>query len=340
MPALQPTHAIDIVYLWVNGSDPQWRNKRSQAAAEQGIHASGTLARYGDVEGRYRDNEELRFSLRALERHFPDHGHIYIVTDAQTPHWLRAGAGITVIDHAQIIPTSALPLFDSGNIESYIHRIEGLSERYFYINDDVFFNAPVLAQDWFWHADGVQGIYTAWSNDPSVSDEPPHADATALENASRLSKKWLDQSLQVAVASAPVKDADYQHTFRTFAHAPRPMLKSMLQHLELVAPELFTAMRATVFRSWWTPTLVSDFVLRWALAHQLAKIKHYPHAYIATGSPQAAEQLSRLHNEVPLAFVCINDTTDNAAADDPRLVQVRCTLESLFPEASKFEKLT
>ena len=338
MPALQPTHAIDIVYLWVNGNDPQWRTKRSQAAAAQGIHASGALARYGDVEGRYRDNEELRFSLRALERYFPNHGHIYILTDAQTPHWLRAHAGITVIDHAQVIPKSALPLFDSGNIESYIHRIEGLSERYFYMNDDVFFNAPVLAHDWFWQAGSVQGIYTAWSNDPSVSDEAPHADATALENASRLSKKWLDQSLQATAASAPLKDATYQHTFRTFAHAPRPMLKSILQHLESAAPELFTAMRATVFRSWRTPTLVSDFVLRWALAHQLAKIKHYPHAYVATGSPQAANQLAQLRGGNP-QFFCINDTTDNAATDDPRLAQVRRTLEALFPAASTFEKL-
>jgi Stealth protein CR2, conserved region 2/Stealth protein CR1, conserved region 1 len=331
---------IDVVYLWVNGSDPQWRAKRQAAAVAQGQQASQALAIYGDVEGRYRDNDELRYSLRALEQFFPDHGHIYLVTDAQTPHWLAQHPGLTVVDHRDIIPATALPLFDSGNIESYIHRISGLSERYFYLNDDVFFSAPVHASDWFWHDGSQHGIYTAWSDEPSVSDEPARSDATALENASRLSKQWLDQALaQVSPDALHRIDPLYQHTFRTFAHAPRPMLKSILLHLEAAAPELFSAMRSTVFRTWDKPTLVSDFVLRWALAHRIAKIKHYPHAYIATGNPQAASQLASLQNGTPLSFFCINDTTDDAAGHDPRLFQVRQSLGSLFPVRSVFESL-
>ena len=110
--------AIDIVYLWVNGNDGEWRAKRQKHA--QKLQASGNLsvAKFGDVEGRYRDNDELRFSLRALEKFFPDHGHIYIVTDGQVPGWFQASDQITLIDHRQLIPDSALPIFDSGNIES------------------------------------------------------------------------------------------------------------------------------------------------------------------------------------------------------------------------------
>jgi hypothetical protein len=77
--------AVDIVYLWVNGNDSEWRAKRQKYA--QQLRASGNLsfAKFGDVEGRYRDNDELRFSLRALDKFFPEHGHIYIVTDGQVP---------------------------------------------------------------------------------------------------------------------------------------------------------------------------------------------------------------------------------------------------------------
>ena len=37
---------------------------------------NNAMAVYGNVEGRFRDNDELRYSLRALERYFPDHGHV------------------------------------------------------------------------------------------------------------------------------------------------------------------------------------------------------------------------------------------------------------------------
>ena len=76
---------IDIVYLWVDGADPIWQARRRQALTRQAGRPQDEMARYGDVQGRYRDNGELRFNLRALERFFPAHGHIYIITDGQTP---------------------------------------------------------------------------------------------------------------------------------------------------------------------------------------------------------------------------------------------------------------
>ncbi len=127
---------IDIVYLWVDGNDPAWRRKRRAAAAQLGLCQHRAMGAHGNVEGRFRDNDELRYSLRALDRFFPEHGHIYLVTDAQTPVWLQPSDRLTVIDHSSLIPSASLPTFDSGHIESYIHRIPNLSERFFYLNDD------------------------------------------------------------------------------------------------------------------------------------------------------------------------------------------------------------
>ena len=338
---MQNDTPTDIVYLWVDGNDPGWRAKRHRAAEKLCATTRNAMALYGNVEGRFRDNDELRYSLRALERFFPGHGHVYVVTDGQVPKWLRPSKRLTLVDHRELIPETSLPTFDSGNIESYIHRIPGLSERYFYLNDDVFFGAPVKLSDWFWSG----GVYTAWSDDAAVTDEPLRSDATSLENACRLSNQWLSEKAKALPAGsapghAPARQIarHYQHTFRTFAHAPRPMLKSVLFELEHSAADMFEQVRSTVFRTWVKPTIVSDFVLRWALAHGVAKIRDYSHLYVSTGDADKASQLEALVASFgALDFFCVNDTTDDAQPHDPRLAKVRQTLQKMFAHPSSFE---
>ncbi len=337
-PSVRPSSGIDIVYLWVDGNDSRWRAKRHRALQKLSVGASDDMAPFGNVEGRFRDNDELRYSLRALERFFPDHGHVYLVTDGQAPDWLRACAHLTLIDHRDLIPEASLPTFDSGNIESYIHRIPGLSERYFYFNDDVFFGAPVKVDDWFWPG----GVYVTWSDDPEVTEEALRTDATSLDNACRLSSQWLSAKAVAFDASGnglvrPI-DPHYIHTSRTFAHSPRPMLKSLLLELEHEAPELFASVRSTVFRSWDKPTIVSDFVLRWALAHGVAQVRDYRHRYVSTGADDQGAALDALAQEFgALDFFCINDTTDDAHPDDPRLKKAQDCLQSMLSKPSGFE---
>lgn len=317
-----PAAPIDIVYLWVDGNDPHWRAKRHQAARQHNAMDHSAMALYGNVEGRFRDNDELRYSLRALERHFPGHGHVYVVTDGQTPAWLRPSRHLTLVDHRELIPSKQLPTFDSAHIESHIHRIPGLSERFFYFNDDVFFGAPVHLQDWFWSG----GVFATWSDDPVVEGTALRHDENALENASRLSARWLSRL------------PGYEHTPRTFAHSPRPLLKSMLQAAEADAPELFERVRSTTFRTWASPTLVSDFVLRRALALGQLRLRECAHLHVTTGCDDQAQQLDALLDAAgQLDFFCINDTTDDAHGHDPRLAKVRAALQRLFPLASRFE---
>jgi hypothetical protein len=243
-----------------------------------------------------------------------------------------------LIDHHQLIPESALPVFDSGNIESYIHRISGLSERYFYFNDDVFFGAPVCLENWFFG----DGIYVSWSDEPEVQGDKLQAESTSLENASRLSKQWLQEKSDHAnlVTDSLVRkmDGQYQHTPRTFSHSPRPMLKSMMLEIERDAPELFERVRSTVFRTWNKPTIISDFALRWALAHGFAKTIDHSHLYIATGQALESQSFQQLKKQFgSLDFFCVNDTTDDAKDGDPRLVQMHQILSLLLPDASRCE---
>ena len=319
----QQADKIDIVYLWVDGSDPVWRGKHEAAyAAWQGQHPDA-LAAHGNSAGRYRDNGELRFNLRSLDKFFHDHGHVYIVTDGQSPHWLQPSEHVTLIDHASLIPASRLPVYDSGHIESYLHHIPGLSEKFFYLNDDVFFGAPVNP-DW-WFGERLKVFFEA-AQLPAFTELQPHA--TALVNASIYAGQWLRQ-----------QDAQYRHDARVLTHAPRPMLKSAARQLEQLAPELFARVRTTRFRAWHTPAIVPDLLPRWMVHAGYAEALTLDPLHISSGDANAPQQLAALKKAFgTLPFFCINDTCDDATDDDLRLMRVTQTLEALLPEASSFER--
>ena len=321
--ARQPSEPIDIVYLWVDGSDPVWRNKREKAYAAWAAQHPGALAAFGNAAGRYRDNGELLFNLRALEKFFPDHGHVYLVTDGQTPHWLRPSSRLTVVDHQTLMPSADKPVFDSGHIESWLHHIPGLSERFFYLNDDVFFGAKVDPDWWFGERLKVFAETT-----PMAHYTELQAHETALVNAAIQSKSWLSQ-----------RYPHYRHDPRVYSHAPRAMLKSATLALERIAPELFAQVRSTIFRSWRIPAIVPDLVPRWMVHVGHAEQRILNPLHISTGDHGAEQQLGTLLREFgKLPFFCINDTCDEANDDDLRLLRIAHTLEKLLPKPSSFEQ--
>ncbi|NXP97329.1 GNPTA phosphotransferase, partial [Vidua macroura] len=105
---------------------------------------------------RFEDNEELRYSLRSIEKHAPWVRHIFIVTNGQIPSWLNLdNPRITIVTHQEIFQNvSHLPTFSSPAIESHIHRISGLSQKFIYLNDDVMFGKDVWPDDFYSHSKG------------------------------------------------------------------------------------------------------------------------------------------------------------------------------------------
>ena len=101
---------------------------------------------------------------------------------------------------------------------------------------------------------------------------------------------------------------------------------------------MFAKVRSTVFRTWDRPTIVSDFVLRWALASGTAKLRDYAHLHLSIGDADKAallDQLVSLNGKID--FFCINDTADDAYPHDPRLAQLRNTLQRMYPLPCSFE---
>lgn len=137
------TFPIDLVYLWVDGNDPAWREKRCRYNVGVGNGLQNN-------EARWRNNNELKYSLRSVEKYAPWINRIFIVTDNQCPDWLNTdNPKVQIVDHSQIFPADALPVFNSQAIESVIYKIPGLSEHFIQGNDDTLFSAPVYPSDFF-----------------------------------------------------------------------------------------------------------------------------------------------------------------------------------------------
>lgn len=115
------------------------------------------------VASRFADNDELKYSLRSLERYAPWVRKVYIVTNGQIPSWLNLDCPrVTIVTHEEIFPNkSHLPTYSSPAIETHLHRIRGLSQRFIYLNDDVFFGWNVWPEDFYTHAGGYK-VRLAW----------------------------------------------------------------------------------------------------------------------------------------------------------------------------------
>lgn len=106
---------IDVVYTWVNGSDPVFL---------QNLEEHVPILDINSAVSRFSDKDELRYSLRSLEMYAPWVRHVYIITNGQIPSWLDMdNSRVTVVTHDDIfIDKSDLPTFSSPAIESHIHR--------------------------------------------------------------------------------------------------------------------------------------------------------------------------------------------------------------------------
>lgn len=100
---------------------------------------------------RFRDNSELKYSLRSLFKYAGWVRKVFIVTNGQIPNWLDLRhPRIEIVPHSRIFPdASHLPTFSSPAIESHLHEIPGLSKFFLYFNDDTMLGNYVTPDDFY-----------------------------------------------------------------------------------------------------------------------------------------------------------------------------------------------
>lgn len=241
---------IDAVYTWVDGSDPVWQ-KRKRArldglgAEADRLHHSATAAL------RYKNRDELRYSLRSLSRFAPFVRRVYLVTDHQVPSWIDVEhPELELVFHEQIFPDpSHLPTFNSRAIECHLHRIAGLSERFIYLNDDVMLCRPTTPADYF---DERGRCIVYLSNNSVVRDESDKNFDLPVNSAARNSSRLLEGEFGYRI------DARLDHV-------PYAIRKSVLGELWERFPEELEALSAQPFRHPDTVTLTYCLAPHFAL---------------------------------------------------------------------------
>eukprot|EP01132_Coremiostelium_polycephalum_P000615 gene615-764_t len=138
---------VDIVYTWVNGSDPDHMKSKAQRLNQTDETVKQQLFRY-------RDNGGLRYSLRSVRKYAPWVKNIWIVTNGQIPSWLNQEQAkkhnINLIFHKDFMDPDDLPTFNSNAIESSFPNLpEQVSNCFIYFNDDIFFGSPVNQTNYF-----------------------------------------------------------------------------------------------------------------------------------------------------------------------------------------------
>ena len=134
---------IDIVIPWVDPSDPEWQAEKKKYSPE-------ITTEDDDREIRYRDWDNLRYWFRGVEKFAPWVNKVHFITYGHIPKWLNVNAPkLHIVRHEDYIPKEYLPLFSSHVIELNMHKIEGLSDKFIYFNDDIFLIDTIKPEDFF-----------------------------------------------------------------------------------------------------------------------------------------------------------------------------------------------
>jgi hypothetical protein len=311
---------IDLVYTWVDGSDPELAARRESfrnGPDSPRIHARETSS------SRYTSRDELKYSLRSVAMYAPFVRNIYLVTDGQTPAWLDTdAAGLQIVDHKTVFtdPT-VLPVFNSHAIETQLHHIPGLSEHYLYLNDDVFFTRPAAAEQFF-HGNGIARLPFSPAQ---LGLGEPHPDEPAPNSAGKNVR-------------ALMLDLHGRFTVSKFKHTPHPQLRAVMEELEARFGEDIRRTSRSRFRA------TTDIAMAASLHHHHAYLtgRAVPGKnklrYVDVGRPGLEDTLAEFRPGHPYDFLCLNDV-HTAEEEQERVATVlRAFLEAQFPFPGPWEK--
>ncbi len=314
-----PNFDIDLIYLWVDGSDEAWMNKKNKFLSElTGLNIEATS------KARTADNQELKYSLRSVEKNAPWIRKIFIVTDEQTPSWLNTdNPKVKVIDIRQILPSKALPCYNSVVIEYFFYKIPGLSEHFIYANDDMFIQKSVTPDFFFNKTNG----YPIVRLQRSLSNKY----IKALSDKLNINNNIYRQTINNAALLIEKKFGKYYSA--TPHHNIDAYLKSDYKELvENVFNEEIDAVVTNHFRT--ADDIQRMIFLYYALAIKRGEKKYVTRkeaTRIRVHNPDFSSYISKYD---PYLF-CLNDS--HRSKDEDR-ARIKPFLESLFPNKSSFEK--
>lgn len=333
---------IDIVVLWVDGSDQNWVDSYNHHKS-----LSSPLSSSMDIE-RYRDMNTFRFFFRAVEKYAPWVRKIHLVTNGVFPDWInKHDEKINLVRHEDFIPAAYLPTFNSHTIELNIHRIQGLSDKFIYFNDDMFLNSSVDSEYFFSGGLPVDSFILSPNTNNNLNSYPFYS---VLHNNTSIINKHFSKNTVIKNHFSKFLNINYGMMslikniasmpwasfigFR-FLHQPQPFLKKTYEKIWSVEGEYLDGCCRNKFRA---GDQVNQYVIR--------------HWQLVTGdfSPMDTSKVSRFYNVSTLNIddvitdllsskiktICINDSCDLDGFDEVT-EKLITTFDLKFPNKSSFE---
>ena len=298
--ALTKYPPIDAVITWVDGNNEEHKDL-------QNFHAGSDFL---SNSPRTQNQDEIKYLLRSFDMHAPWNNHVYIVSCNGAPDWLDTDrSDSTVVDHSDIFSNPAdLPVFNPLAIESQIHHIQGLSEYFFYANDDMFFANAINPSD-FIALDGK--AYTLLLGNIAAHIEPSSND---------YERKWCHTRdlIQSRLGFTPKLKTAHQITL---------LRKSVCEDVENCMPDVFEKLSGSRLRN---EDQVSAIGL--AIYYGLHTNRHV----VATDISELFLQWENTRDLTPVfklrpKLLCINNI-DNAEVE-----KWFAFAEAYFPDKSRFE---
>lgn len=330
---------VDVVYTYVDGNDPAWLDKKinEEKQIKVDISSSGNSARF-------MDNQELKFSLRSIDKYADWVNKIFIVTDNQIPSWLNfLHPKIRIIDHTDIFSKrSHLPNFNAKAIETQIHHIKDLSEYFIYFNDDMFLGRKTKPEDFF-NKSGKPNIF--------VSELIPFPNKTAFNFELRSDTKKNDYQESVIRTRILYKNHFRKNIYYNIRHGVKPLLKSVLEKLETTFPDEVNATANNKFRTG-NDLMMLHLCQFYCIDKKLGKPVYLYSVdnnsilkkiftlnsknsffFINLDDIKVADKFEKLRNANALIF-CLNQTPKTL---DSNLIIMKNFLADYFPVKSQFE---
>jgi hypothetical protein len=308
---------IDLVYLWVDGNDKEWLTKKYEFLGKNiNLNTEATSI------ARNANNDELKYSLRSIEKHAPWIRKIFIITDGQTPRWLNLkNKKVKIVDIREIIPPEALPCYNSVIIEHFIYKIPELGEHFLYANDDMFLNANVTPADFFTNKGfpiiRLQRFFMGKSMNYLRK---------LLKIHTNIYRKTIENSARLVEA----KFGCY------FAGTPHHNIDSFLKtdYHNVVEIDFKEEIHSTITNHIRSENDIQRIIyLYYALAQKKGVLRYVGRSESCRIRLQQNDFMSFINTYNPI-FFCLNDT--HRATNNDRM-RVKPFLETLFPQKSDFE---
>lgn len=328
---------IDFVITWVDGSDKKWRLEKNKYLPEnKKISASDVL---------YRDFDTLKYLFRGIEKFTPWVNKVYFVTCGQKPEWLNESSKkLVLVNHKDFIPKQYLPTFSSHVIELNLNKIDGLSEKFVYFNDDTLITDYCNEKYFFKNnmpcdiaalntlvPDANDIFYSILNNNTAIINKYFNKNEVIKNNFSKwFSFKYKSEMIRTLLLYP-------WHNFLGFkaSHMPSSLLKSTYDELWKKEYDILDITCTNKFR---TPLDVNQYLLKnWQVVsgnfapRNINSFKFY-------GIKSIPKNFKKILFKRKYKMICIND--ENVSDEEFNIIknQVTSALESFLPDKSSFEK--